>query len=753
MTSGLRFFDSNRQIRPFGYPIPAPWGQACRYLVERHGTASAPSKNEGDTLARNSPGVLFPAQVALLLALILPLLFLMTIPAHDWSTQLWLGAAVFLIALILRATFPGRRWMLITLISLSIFLTGRYGWWRATQTLGIGNPRIRGYEYPFIFLLFGAELFSWIVTVLGYFQSISPLRRKAEPLTEDPALWPEVDVFITTYNEPLSIVRPTVLGALNLDWPAEKLTVYLLDDGNRPAFEEFAEAAGVRYLARPEHRHAKAGNLNYALPRSSGKYIAIFDCDHIPTRSFLQATVGILENNPRYSFVQTPHHFYSPDPYERNLDIFHEIPNEGALFYGVVQDGNDFWDATTFCGSCAVLRRSALEGIGGIAVDTVTEDAHTSLLLHKKGWQSAYLNLPQAAGLATTTLSAHIRQRVRWARGMIQIFRIDNPLLAPGLGLFQRLCYLNGMMHFLFSLPRMIFLLAPLAYLYFGIKIFDADAYSIAAYAFPVLALALLTNSTLQGNHRHSFWNEVYETTLAPYIFLPTLLALINPKAGSFNVTSKEGVVREEFFDHKIARPFVIFWLLNLGGLVAGIYRLTKGLGEIPTIALTLVWVLHNMIVLGAALAVGWESAQRRNRPRIPLNLPARILGPGQKVISGETEDISDLGVRLRLGQGESLSIGERLFLQIALFGKIFDFPCLVVGLDEFSVRLNFLPLTLEEERNLVLILYGRADAWVRIRSGSPRDRILASLGRMTKFALIGQLRLLRALFRESPAS
>nr|MDA8028679.1 UDP-forming cellulose synthase catalytic subunit [Nitrospiraceae bacterium] len=547
--------------------------------METHGTAPAPSKNEGDALARSSPGALFPVQVALLLALILPLLFLMTIPAHDWSTQLWLGAAVFLMALILRAAFPGRKWMLITLISLSIFLTGRYGWWRATQTLGIGDPRIQGYEYPFIFLLFGAELFSWIVTVLGYFQSISPLRRKAEPLTKDPSLWPEVDVFITTYNEPLSIVRPTVLGALNMDWPPDKLTVYLLDDGNRPAFREFAEAAGVRYLARPEHRHAKAGNLNYALPRSSGKYIAMFDCDHIPTRSFLQATIGILENNPGHSFVQTPHHFYSPDPYERNLDVFHEIPNEGALFYGVVQDGNDFWDATTFCGSCAVLRRSALEGIGGMAVDTVTEDAHTSLLLHKKGWKSAYLNLPQAAGLATTTLSAHIRQRVRWARGMIQIFRIDNPLFAPGLGLFQRLCYLNGMMHFLFSLPRMIFLLAPLAYLYFGIKIFDADAYSIAAYAFPVLAMALLTNSTLQGNHRHSFWNEVYETTLAPYIFLPTLLALINPKAGSFNVTSKEGVVREEFFDHKIARPFVIFWLLNLGGLVAGVYRLAKGLG------------------------------------------------------------------------------------------------------------------------------------------------------------------------------
>ncbi len=704
-------------------------------------------------MSSKNPGIFFPLQVALLLAGLLPLFFLMAVPAKDWTTQIWLGGSLFLIALLLRFAFPGRRWMLISLIFISITLTGRYAWWRATQTLGIGDPLIHGYEYPFIFMLFGAELFSWTVTVLGYFQSLSPLRRKAEPLPEDSGLWPHVDVFITTYNEPLSVVRPTVLGALNMDWPPDKMKIYLLDDGNRQEFRDFADAAGVEYLARPERRHAKAGNLNYAFSRSSGKYIAIFDCDHIPTRSFLQTTTGVLEKNPRYSFVQTPHHFYSPDPYERNLGIFHDIPSEGALFYGVVQDGNDFWDATTFCGSCAVLRRSSLEEIGGIAVDTVTEDAHTSLLLHRKGWKSAYLNLPQAAGLATTTLSAHIRQRIRWARGMIQIFRIDNPLLTPGLGLFQRLCYLNGMMHFLFSLPRMIFLLAPLAYLYFGIKIFDADAYSIAAYAFPVLAMALLTNSTIQGNHRHSFWNEVYETTLAPYIFLPTVMAILTPKAGSFNVTSKEGIIREEFFDSRIARPFVIFWLLNLGGLVAGIYRYSRHLGDVPTIVLTLVWVLHNMIVLGATLAVGWETTQRRNRPRIPLTLPSRILGPGLKVLSGDTEDISDLGVRLRIGPGDSLAMGERLLLQIALFDNVYEFPCEVVGLDEFSVRLNFLPLTLAEERNLVLILYGRADAWIRVRSQNRQDRIIASLGRLSKFAMLGQLRLIRALFRERQAS
>ncbi|MDI9229739.1 glycosyltransferase family 2 protein, partial [Serratia bockelmannii] len=157
-------------------------------------------------------------------------------------------------------------------------------------------------------------------------------------------------------------------------------------------------------------------------------YVAIFDCDHVPTRSFLQLTMGWFLKDHRLAMLQTPHHFFSPDPFERNLGRFRQTPNEGSQFYGLVQDGNDTWDAAFFCGSCAVLRRTALDEIGGIAVETVTEDAHTSLRLHRQGYTSAYIRIPQAAGLATESLSAHIGQRIRWARGMVQIFRLDNPL-------------------------------------------------------------------------------------------------------------------------------------------------------------------------------------------------------------------------------------------------------------------------------------------------------------------------------------
>ena len=107
-----------------------------------------------------------------------------------------------------------------------------------------------------------------------------------------PDNWPEVDLLIPTYNEPLNVVRYTALAAMNIDWPADKLNVYILDDGKREEFRAFAEEAGIGYMTRDDNAHAKAGNINRALERLDAPFVAIFDSDHVPTRSFLQVTMG-----------------------------------------------------------------------------------------------------------------------------------------------------------------------------------------------------------------------------------------------------------------------------------------------------------------------------------------------------------------------------------------------------------------------------------------------------------------------------
>src|ERR1700677_2999682 len=531
----------------------------------------------------------------------------------------------------------------LALMFASMLATARYAYWRCSSVFDAAvNPgqQVSKVDLAFMLVLLSAEVYAFAILYLGYIQTIRPLRRPPVSLPAEVDQWPHVDILIPTYNETLMVVRSTAFAAINIDYPPDKLHVYVLDDGRREEFRKFCEEAEVGYVTRTDNKHAKAGNINRALENLTSPYVAIFDCDHVPTRSFLQVTLGWFDKDQKLGMLQTPHFFYSPDPFERNLHQFKAIPNEGELFYGVIQDCSDMWNATFFCGSCAVLRRTALDEIGGIATETVTEDAHTSLRMQMRGWGTAYINIPQAAGLATESLSSHVGQRIRWARGMIQVLRTDNPLFARGLKWPQRLCYFNAMVHFLYAVPRLLFLTAPLVYLLLGRTNIPGHWLAIFAYAMPHLFLSNVSNMRIQGEHRYSFWNEVYETVLAPYILGPTLLALINPKLGKFNVTAKGGIVSQSYFDSRIARPYVFLILLNVLALAIAPLRFFFWNTSHPgPVVMNVVWVLFNMVISGSANAVAFESRQLRADVRIDQHLPVEVIS-GVETFFGGSKDM-----------------------------------------------------------------------------------------------------------------
>ncbi len=636
----------------------------------------------------------------------------------DLRSQAALAVCTVLLAAVVRRTRrTGARFVLVFL---SVAATSRYLWWRLSSTVSPGWSL----DALLGFVLLAAELYSSAMLVLAYVQSVAPLPRQVVPLPNDRARWPTVDVFIPTYNEPLEVVRTTILAATALDWPRDRLRIHLLDDGRRAAFRAFAEEVGVHYRTRPDNAHAKAGNLNRALGVTHGEFVAIFDCDHVPTRSFLRVTMGGFLRDPRLALVQTPHHFYSPDPITRNLGLPARVPSENELFYGAIQRGIDTWNASFFCGSCAVLRRAALRDVGGIAVETVTEDAHTALKMHRRGWRSAYVNIPQAAGLATETLSAHVGQRIRWARGMAQLFRIDNPLRGPGLTIGQRVSYLTAMLHFFSGIPRLVFLAAPIAYLLFDRHVFNALPLAAVAYGFPHLVHATITNTRLHGRYRHSYWSEVYETILAWYTSIPTALALLAPRSGSFNVTAKGGRIDEPFFDAAIARPYLILVALNLTALAGGAWRAWNGGSQPDALAINVIWAIHNLVILAAALAAACERRQRRASPRIPARLPIALrLGDGSS-LACVTLDVSRGGVRvempwrkraLRLRESVAVTFTDEARATRAV-------PAFVVGDEGATVQLRFAPLELRQETALVRAMFSRPDAWTHAHDALRAD-------------------------------
>jgi cellulose synthase (UDP-forming) len=684
-----------------------------------------------------------------LLAAAVIFFFLATLPMK-WEQQAVLGMVALVIALFI-ARLSDSYLVTLMLMMLSMFCTFRYGYWRVQQVIRFLQDSASHWgalDIFFILCLLLAEAYAFMILFLGYFQTMWPLRRAPVALPENTDDWPHVDVLIPTYNEPLEVVRFTALGALNMDWPGDKLHVYILDDGRRKEFERFAFEAGIGYKTREDNTHAKAGNVNAALKSTSSPLLAIFDCDHVPTRSFLQMTVGWFLRDRKLAMLQTPHHFYSPDPFERNLDQFRVIPNEGELFYGVVQDGNDFWNASFFCGSCAVLRRSSLDDVGGIAVETVTEDAHTSLRMQMKGWSTAYINIPQAAGLATERLAAHVGQRIRWARGMIQILRTDNPLFAPGLSFPQRLCYFNAMCHFLYAVPRLIFLTAPLIFLLLNHTNIPGYWAAILAYALPHLTLSNVTNSRIQGEHRHSFWNEIYETVLAPYILLPTMMALINPKLGKFNVTSKGGVVKRTFFDAKIAQPFLVMLVFNIFGLLVAIPRLMVWDRERPgTVVMNVIWCSFNLVILGVCTAVAREMRQVRSAVRISVVTPVVAKLPDGRTIAGETINISSSGTSIQFS--EALKIAPQTVVQLAFPAPAAscDVPVTAVASEGSLLRVRFEGLSIAEEEVLTMVLYSRADSWLGWGESRESDNVLHSLGRIFLISMHGLVATFKSLF------
>ena len=617
----------------------------------------------------------------------------------------------------------------LILVVMSVVITSRYLFWRATETLEFETIL----QIVLGLILFLAELYAGLLMALSYLQTAWPLNRKPVPLPADPATWPVIDVYIPSYNESLDLVRPTVLAAMNMDWPRDKLNVWILDDGRRPEFRQFAADAGCGYVIRPDNKGAKAGNINHALKHTKAEFIAIFDCDHAPTRAFLQMTVGWLVRDARLSMVQTPHYFYSPDPFDRNLARKRPVPNEGLLFYGVIQCGNDLWNASFFCGSCAVIRRTALEEVGGVAHETVTEDAHTAIRMQKRGWHTAYVRIPMAAGLATERLSLHIGQRMRWARGMMQIMRMEKTIIAEGLNWTQRLCYFMGGFGFLFAIPRLVFLLSPLAFLFFGQSVIAASPLGIIAYAGSHMFHAVATTARLNGRHRHSFWSEIYEASLAWPLVPVTFNTLWDPSKGKFNVTDKGGMIEEGYLDLPTVMPMLIITGLLLAGFSIGIWGIIvtdSSTLEFRAYLLNTIWAGLCLIPASAAVAVGREREQMRIRARAEAEVPATLRLSSGEVVGARSANISLSGARMNVDRPLGSTDGETAVISFSTCGETVDIRSEVLRWDGDEVFLRFVVETLADEAAVARVFFGRPDAWL-VWDDWPIDRPLSSLSNL----------------------
>jgi cellulose synthase (UDP-forming) len=384
--------------------------------------------------------------------------------------------------------------------------------------------------------------------------------------------------------------------------------------------------------------------VNYAFERTKGDLILVLDADHVPTSDILMRTVGYFQEREDIFLVQTPHFMINADPIERNLDTFRRMPSENEMFYRSIQRGLDFWDASFFCGSAAILRRKALEETGGLSTETITEDAETALTLHAKGWHSVYVARPMVAGLAPETFSGLVVQRTRWAQGMVQILMLRNPLLMPGLTWAQRIGYLSSCLYWLFPIARFVFLLAPMAFLFFGLKIYNVSGSEFLVYTMPHFIGSMIYATIQFGKVRWPFIGAVYELMQSLYALPAVMSTFIKPRAPSFNVTPK-GERLDEDFVSPLATPFYVVFVLTILAFVAAAYRWISFPGQHEVILVTGIWNLFNFLSLLMALGILMERRQLRINPRTPANVKA-TLQLGSISLDGTLVDLSMGGTK-----------------------------------------------------------------------------------------------------------
>jgi cellulose synthase (UDP-forming) len=625
----------------------------------------------------------------------------------------------------------------LMIIIVGLFLTLRYLVWRAMYTL-ISDDWI---SVTAAIMLFAAEIYSVVLGLLGAAVSAATFERpplKVADLPADTAL-PSVDVLIPSYNEEAGLLEVTLRAAVMMRYPTQLLRVHLLDDGGtdekigdkdpakaaealhrREQLQALCTRLGVHYHTRPRNEHAKAGNINHALKETDGELIAIFDADHVPTMDFLDRTVPWMVLDQKVFLVQTPHFIISPDPIDRNLlSSFRRMPAENDMFYHTMQKGLDFWDTTYFCGSAALLRRRHLEEVGGIAGETITEDCETTLALHCKGYKSVYVAQPMVSGLAPETFSDFIVQRMRWGQGMMQILLLKRPFLARGLSWHQRVGYMSCMLFWLFPFARLIFVASPLAYLIFGLSVYNALLVQILAFTLPHLIGSYMIQDVLYGRTRWPLISELYEIVQSVFLLQAIVKVFINPHKPSFVVTPKGSTLEEEFIT-PLARPFYVGCFILFLGFIGGLYRLETVPGSRTLTVIVMAWNFFNFLTVFGSLGALVERRQRRSAPRMPAYQEGWLTTETGAVIArGMIDDLAAGGAELVLDDPtKAPRPGDRVVLTAYSppLGRQVRVPCDLRSIhstgNKVRIGVHFDLSDEQTARDAVALVFGDSDRW-----------------------------------------
>ena len=580
----------------------------------------------------------------------------------------------------------------------SVALGVRYLIWRYVYT--VSSAASLTLDQAWIVFIFYIEVLAFFeICLFCLIMSKTNARSKeADVYEKELTQFPSVDVFIPTYNEELDVLEKTIIGAKHLDYPDFK--VWILDDGRRLWLKEYCSEKNVGYLTRTDNLHAKAGNMNSGLSNTSGELFAIFDADFVPARNFLRRTVGFFVYHEDIGIVQTPQHFFNKDPIQSNLYLDRIWPDEQRLFFDAIAPCRDSWNAAFCCGSCSIIRRKAVDMVGGIPTSSITEDILTTLSLLTVNYRTIYLNEKLSQGMAAQSVAGYFIQRARWCRGGIQcMFVKEGPLRAEKLTLLQRILFLPyGWI--VQPITRGMLLTIPIVYLLFGLApLHYTSIDDIILYQFPMLLMSVLSIRWLAPKK----YVPIISTAIGVFSMfrlLPVAVSsLIKPFGVPFRVTPK-GSASKVGVDWYIFETVLIFLALTLFGILINLVPEYRKLTTMEFFPYALIWSGLNIFILLICALICFDTPHKRAEERFVVNEETTICG--QKAI---IENLSLKGCNIKHSYGKRIvKKGDSLTVTIADISSPLEAK--VLNSNDKEIHCSFVDFSTQERDELIVKLY-----------------------------------------------
>lgn len=564
---------------------------------------------------------------------------------------------------------------LITAILMTIYLL-----WRIFFTLPFdqGLPQV-----IFGILLIVAETITVFTTFELYYRKIKSDRYELELPEIELQDYPDIDVFIATHNESIELLYKTANACTYMNYPdLSKVHIYFCDDGDRKEVEDLAKQLNIGYIGLKDNKDAKSGNLNNALSHTSSPLIATFDADMIPRHTFLMKTVPYfllpyyikedekwrkrtedeIDEKFKIGLIQTPQSFYNPDLFQYNLYAENTIPNEQDFFSKEVNIMRNSSNAIAYTGSNTVISRQALEDIGRFPLKTITEDFETSVRIQKEGYVTYATDEVQAAGLSTTTIPSMIKQRTRWARGVIQSIQNTHAIFTRHLPIAGRLTYLSAYLYWWSFFNRLIFILAPIMFALFDFQVVNTDFVSLLIFWLPAYFFYSMSMRYLSSNIRNQRWSQVIDTILAPYLIFPVILETLHIHQRKFKVTNKKkDNSRKQNFYYAI--PHIILLILSIAAIVRFVWG-KYGWALIYS-SIIIFWLVYNLVaIIYALLFMIGRDAPRRSE-RIKANAHVEITVENS-LIHALTYDVSDYGLSFIIENSQYIPDDQEISLKVS---------------------------------------------------------------------------------------